>query len=317
MTESEISVKASAYKKIRFWAAGYFAVQGIAVVLWWLILVFAPSSRKYFGGEGTFEIWLTAFWLPDLMLIAIGSIVVAGVCFFDSRFAESTAWFVTGAVAYASIYCFSFALATDTGWLGVALMLPSMLWSGVFSFGISSFKNAMFRQSKPARTSWILTKTLLQIIIVWGLILFVIPPFIVRLEEKIGFDNFYFPYQKIAAVIFFVSISLLGLSSAYTMSKIGRGTPLPLDSASQLVVAGVYKYVRNPMAISGIGQGLAVALWHGSLFVAIYALMGGAIWQLVFRPLEEGDLQLRFGEEYEKYRKNVSCWIPRIKPYKP
>jgi protein-S-isoprenylcysteine O-methyltransferase Ste14 len=292
-------------------------VQGIAVVLWWLILVYAPATRKHFGGVGAYEITLLAFWLPDLLLIAIGSTAAAILCFVNHKIAPLVSWLVTGAVTYASLYCLSFSAATDSGWLGVALMFPSMLWSGVFSFGISSIEKDIFRQSKPAQTGWILAKTLIQIVIVWGLILFVIPPFIVSLEDKIGIARLSFPFQKPFAALLFAAISLLGLSSAYTMSKIGRGTPLPLDAASRLVIVGTYKYVRNPMAISGIGQGLAVALWHGSAFVAIYALMGGAIWQLVFRPLEETDLQERFGEDYEKYRRAVRCWIPNLKPFKP
>ena len=60
-------------------------------------------------------------------------------------------------------------------------------------------------------------------------------------------------------VVLFVVFSSIGVWSAVVMSRIGKGTPLPLDHASDLVVVGPYKYVRNPMAVSGIGQGLAVA----------------------------------------------------------
>jgi protein-S-isoprenylcysteine O-methyltransferase Ste14 len=78
---------------------------------------------------------------------------------------------------------------------------------------------------------------------------------------------------------------------------------------------GIYSFVRNPMAISGIGQGLAVGLFLGSPLVLLYALMGGAIWQMIFRPLEEDDLLKNFGADYEEYQKNVRCWIPRLRPY--
>ena len=30
---------------------------------------------------------------------------------------------------------------------------------------------------------------------------------------------------------------------------------------------------------------------------------------------EEKKLELRFGNSYTEYKKNVSAWIPRIKPY--
>ena len=99
------------------------------------------------------------------------------------------------------------------------------------------------------------------------------------------------------------------------MSKFGRGTPLPLDHAQHLVIQGPYKYVRNPMAVSGIGQGLAVALILGSPLTVLYALMGSLIWQLIFRPLEDDDLEARFGTAFREYRKNVRCWIPRLDPY--
>jgi protein-S-isoprenylcysteine O-methyltransferase Ste14 len=173
----------------------------------------------------------------------------------------------------------------------------------------------MFREEKTTRTNWILTKTFVQIIIVWSVVLVVFPSLILHLEDKLGVPRFGFPFQTTLAIALFAGISLIGVSSAVTMSKLGKGTPLPLDSARHLVVSGTYAFVRNPMAISGVGQGLAVGLYLGSPLVLIYSLMGGLIWQLIFRPLEEANLRERFGAEYEDYRRNVRCWIPRAKAY--
>jgi len=69
------------------------------------------------------------------------------------------------------------------------------------------------------------------------------------------------------------------------------------------------------MAVSGIGQCLAVALFLGSPLTVVYAFMGSFIWQLIFRPLEEDDLEVRFGTVFRKYMENVRCWIPHLKPY--
>lgn len=300
---------------IRQSAVIYFSLQGAAVILWWILLSSFPASRSYFQ-IGDSETVLLAFWLPDLLLLAIGSLIVSAFCYSDSKFLGLALWFVVGAISYATFYCLAFALMTDTGWLGVTLMLPATLWSGVFALGLSpEFNELMFRRSKDAKTGWILTKTFIQIVIVWSLILFIIPVFIVRLETKLGISQFAFPMQKTISAILFCAISLVGVAGAYTMARIGRGTPLPLDSARKLVVSGIYSYVRNPMAISGIGQGLAVGLFLGSPLVLIYALIGGFVWQLIFRPLEEADLLKNFGAAYEEYRGNVQCWIPRFKPY--
>ena len=299
-------------KKIRLSASIYFALQGAAVVAWWILLFSVPASRKFFQ-MGDSETILLAFWLPDLFLLGTGSLIVSAFCWFDNKFLQIALWFVVGTIAYATFYCLAFAMMTDSGWLGVVLMFPAMIWSGNFAIGLSpTFKELMFRNSVEAKTSWILAKTFTQIIIVWGLILFVFPALIVRLEIKLGIAQFTFPMQKIISAILFCAISFVGVSGAISMAKIGRGTPLPLDSATKLVVAGIYAFVRNPMAISGIGQGLAVGLFLGSPLVLLYALMGGLIWQMIFRPLEEDDLQKRFGADYENYRKSVRCWIPRL-----
>jgi protein-S-isoprenylcysteine O-methyltransferase Ste14 len=302
--------------KVRHSAGIYFAFQAVAVAIWWLVLLFIPSSRIYFQmGSDSSNATLLAFWLPDLFLLAAGSAIAGALCFLNSKLLPLAMWFVCGTIAYATFYCLAFALLTDTGWLGVTMMMPATLWSGVFSLALSPVE--MFRQAKPAKTNWILIKTTTQIVVVWTLILFIFPSFIIQLEDKLGISRFTFPLQKLLAVIFFIGISLLGLSSAYLMSKIGKGTPLPLDAARNLVIQGAYAYVRNPMAISGVGQGLAVGLYLGSPLVLLYALMGGLIWQLVFRPLEEADLVAHFGVDYEKYRGAVRCWIPLLKPFKP
>ncbi len=300
---------------IRNSACLYFAFQGFAVLLWWLLLLFVPASRVWFQ-MGDSPTVLLAFWLPDLFLLAAGSFVASLFCVLQSELEVVALWFVCGTISYATLYCLAFALMTDTGWLGVTLMFPAMIWSGNFAIALSpTTKQFMFRHSNEATTSWILLKTLTQIIVVWTLILVVFPLLIVRLETKLGIPQFAFPFQQMLAVILFPFVSLIGLSGSYAMAKIGRGTPLPLDMASKLVVSGVYGFVRNPMAISGIGQGLLVGLFLGSPLVLLYALMGAFIWQLIFRPLEEDNLLKRFGEDYESYRREVKCWIPRFNPY--
>jgi protein-S-isoprenylcysteine O-methyltransferase Ste14 len=301
--------------KIRRSASVYFALQGLAVIAWWSLLFFVPASRKFFQMGASEEI-LLAFWLPDLALLAAGSLVISAFCLSDNKFLSPALWLVAGAFSYTALYSLAFALLTDSGWLGVTLMFPAMIMSGNFAVGLTpAFTALMFRRSAEAKTGWILTKTFTQIVVVWTLILFVFPFFIVELETKLGLPQFTFPLQKPFAVILFCALSSFGVAGAYTMAKIGRGTPLPMDTASKLVVAGIYSFVRNPMAISGIGQGLAVGIFLGSPLVMLYALMGAFIWQLIFRPLEEDDLAKSFGADYENYRTNVRCWIPRLKSY--
>ncbi len=291
-------------------AAIYYAIQGVAVIAWWIVLFAVPTSRKYFILEQKSEFSLLAFWLADLSFLGLGSLAAAWLCFRRHEYSQIVAWFVTGAVSYAAIYCFAFAMITDYGWLGVTLMLPAMIWSGVFAVGMT-FEKTMFRKAAETSTNWILVKTFTQIAVVWSIILVVFPYLITMVEDKLGITRLSFPFQRPLSAILFVALSSLGIYSSYVMSRIGKGTPLPLDHAKELVILGPYAWVRNPMALSGIGQGLAVALFLGSPLVAFYALMGSAIWQFIFRPLEEDDLAERFGGPYEEYKNAVKCWIPR------
>lgn len=301
-------------KSVRQAAAAYFFLQGIAVMAWWAFLFLAPAYRVYFTLQPGSDESLMAFWLADLTFLGLGSLATAWLCFISSESRRIASWFVTGAVGYAAIYCFAFAWITDHGWLGGCLMFPAMIWSGVWAVGMS-FEGTIFRPAARSSSRWIVLKTFAQIVVVWSIILGLFPYLITVLEDKLGIARLVFPLQRPVAAAIFIAISSLGIWAAYVMAVAGQGTPLPLDHAVKLVVRGPYAFVRNPMAVSGIGQGLAVALFFGSPLVAAYALMGSFIWQFVFRPLEEDDLARRFGHLYEHYRGNVRCWIPRSRAY--
>lgn len=302
-------------EKVRKAAAAYYLIQGLVVMGWWGLLITRPDTRRWFALESSSLTTLWAFWLPDLLIIGPVSLLAAILISLRNRYATSAMWLVTGGVTYATLYTLAIVMMTDHGWPGVVLMLPATLWSGVFATALT-VERAMFREAKSSSTRYILLKTFTQIIVVWSIILVVIPFVITVFEDKLTIVRLSFEGQRTLALVVFALTSIPGVWSAVLMSQIGKGTPLPLDHATKLVIAGPYRYIRNPMALSGIGQGLAVALFLGSPLVAVYALIGSAIWQLIFRPLEEEDLARRFGREFDNYRAAVRCWIPRLKPYR-
>ena len=81
------------------------------------------------------------------------------------------------------------------------------------------------------------------------------------------------------------------------------------------MVAGPYRYVRNPMitAILVILAGEAILL--GSAPIAIWAAVFFAINAIYFPLSEEPGLRRRFGDEYDEYARNVPRWIPRLRPW--
>jgi protein-S-isoprenylcysteine O-methyltransferase Ste14 len=94
-------------------------------------------------------------------------------------------------------------------------------------------------------------------------------------------------------------------------ARIGRGTLAPVDPPKELVVRGLYRYVRNPM-YAGV---LCVLLGEAALFQSVALLTYTAVWFLFVNLFvilyEEPALRARFGASYEQYRRSVGRWIPR------
>jgi protein-S-isoprenylcysteine O-methyltransferase Ste14 len=94
-------------------------------------------------------------------------------------------------------------------------------------------------------------------------------------------------------------------------ARVGRGTLAPWDPTRRLVIVGPYRHVRNPM-ITGVGSMLAgEMLYFHSARIGAWLLLFVAINHAYFLLLEEPGLEVRFGEEYERYRLNVPRWLPR------
>ncbi|HEY0866578.1 MAG TPA: isoprenylcysteine carboxylmethyltransferase family protein [Fimbriimonas sp.] len=168
----------------------------------------------------------------------------------------------------------------------------------------------------PSRTDRVVlnvAKTLLQIAVFWSFFLWLVPSLLVRIEKRMEMPTF--APQPIAGWILFASMGCLGLCSGMIFAFRGGGTPLPMDTTTRFLVLGPYRYVRNPMAIAGTMQGVAVGIVLGSSWVVVYAILGMLAWHLIARPWEEADLAERFGDPYLRYRSRVRCWIPRLSPY--
>ena len=178
---------------------------------------------------------------------------------------------------------------------------------------LASLIPARPRVAQPASRALNTAKTAVQIAVMWSVLLAAVPLTLARAEEALGVARLP-PWPLLGAGLFGV-MSLLGLATANVLVRDGCGTPLPLDTARDLVVSGPYRFVRNPMAVFGFGQGFAVGVWLGSPAVLIYTAVGMAVWQWLARPWEEADLEARFGAPYRRYKAAVPCWIPRLTPY--
>ncbi len=110
-----------------------------------------------------------------------------------------------------------------------------------------------------------------------------------------------------------VGISLLA-TCIWEFARSGRGTLSPLDAPRELVVRGLYRYVRNPMYLSVTTILIGELMLTGSRALLVYL----ASWFLAVNVFvigyEEPTLRRRFGASYARYTRQVGRWIPRRPP---
>ena len=110
---------------------------------------------------------------------------------------------------------------------------------------------------------------------------------------------------------------MLATWTARLFLTLGRGTPAPWAPPRNLVVAGPYRHVRNPMITGVLLMLAAESLLFGSWPIVGWMLVFFLIHGVYLARMEEPGLERRFGEDYRRYKANVPRWIPRASPWDP
>ena len=157
----------------------------------------------------------------------------------------------------------------------------------------------------------------------FSLILPIIVTVLIPLLAILSFNNHLLAFNSaISGAILAIGTFLIVLGLGFVIYtnqaffRIGKGTLAPWDPPKKLVVAGAYRYVRNPM-ISGV---LMIVLGETLIFASIELFILFILFFIVnhiyFVYSEEPGLIKRFGNDYDIYKKNVPRWIPRLTPWK-
>lgn len=83
-------------------------------------------------------------------------------------------------------------------------------------------------------------------------------------------------------------------------------------SPPHLVIAGPYKFSRNPMYVSGLLTWLGWTVYYGSLAVFIAFVLLWFMFAYRVIPQEERQLEMLFDDEYLEYKRSVRRWIGRF-----
>jgi protein-S-isoprenylcysteine O-methyltransferase Ste14 len=118
------------------------------------------------------------------------------------------------------------------------------------------------------------------------------------------------PLQAAGAVLVITGVAILVHAFARFVLE-GVGTPAPVAPTRQLVVGGLYRYVRNPMylAVAATIVGQAMVLDRPGLLVYAAAFLMAVV--AFVRGYEEPTLAARYGDQYDSYRRAVPGWWPR------
>src|SRR5438094_5217364 len=104
---------------------------------------------------------------------------------------------------------------------------------------------------------------------------------------------------QILAMLIIVAGAALAIASILTFALVGKGTPAPFDPPRRLVVAGPYRWVRNPMYIGAGLVLLGAALYYNSTALAIYAVVFLVVTHLFVMLFEEPHLRRVVGSSYD------------------
>lgn len=96
----------------------------------------------------------------------------------------------------------------------------------------------------------------------------------------------------------------------------GKGTLAPWDPPKQLVVVGLYRWVRNPMYLGVLLLVLGWALTLVSPFLAGYAVLLAVGFHARVVMHEEPWLDTQFGQQWRIYKAAVPRWMPRLRQSK-
>ena len=276
-----------------------YLFQATIILTWWIGMFFSSEFQSAFEYPGMNTIAFDSVMIPDILVIVILSIIRAYSSFTILEYV------ILGGVAFGTFYCISLTFATNGGYLPTVLMMLALCYNLFLIYA-----QGTFRQAETSNIYLNSFKTLIQILCIWSITLILLPYLIeVSFGRTMDFSK---GMMLSVGIILLIIFSIIGVASSIAIVKEGQGTPLPMDQTNRLVTTGPYKYIRNPMAVAGIGQGISISIMLNSWPILAYSLLGGILWHFVVKPVEEKDMEGRFGDEYINYKGKTTCWLPKF-----
>jgi protein-S-isoprenylcysteine O-methyltransferase Ste14 len=149
-----------------------------------------------------------------------------------------------------------------------------------------------------------------------SLILIIIP--LLLLVASYGIEEYVLSHRfRILQII----VALLSLAigffllvwSVLSLVRTGKGTPVPIAPSQKLIVDGPYRICRNPMLLGILAYFLGVGTILDSITIGLIMFFLSLIIGTCYSKfIEEKELRMRFGQEYEEYKEKTPFLVPRF-----
>ena len=137
-------------------------------------------------------------------------------------------------------------------------------------------------------------------------------------DMQILVDIFTFPADIIPQPYNLVGILLIPIGmlfiiwANYTLlhiGKIGLRNREPMQRPSNLVLAGPFRFTRNPIYLGNLLMLLGLVIVWSSVVTAFFLILLYIIFRYVFIKKEEVILEEEFGDAYRDFKNRVRRWI--------
>jgi protein-S-isoprenylcysteine O-methyltransferase Ste14 len=159
-------------------------------------------------------------------------------------------------------------------------------------------------------SAWLAVRSLVWALLLPGLVVGYLPwRFFGLAEARLDLRD---PLHLVGLLVIALGVALLG-ACIWGFAHYGRGTLAPMDAPRELVVRGLYRYVRNPMYLSVATILLGELLLTRSLPLLAFAASWFLIVNLFVIGYEEPTLHRRFGDSYQRYSESAGRWLPSVR----
>ncbi|MBN2459622.1 isoprenylcysteine carboxylmethyltransferase family protein [Candidatus Woesearchaeota archaeon] len=144
----------------------------------------------------------------------------------------------------------------------------------------------------------------------------IMPPtyFMALLLLSVAF-HFIFPIFKLVSSpynyigILFIAFGIVLNLWADSLFKKKQTTVKPHEMPNSLIDYGPFKISRHPMYLGMLSIIFGAAFFLGSISSLVFSILFVIIAESLFIPMEEKNLEKRFGKRYAGYKRRVRRWI--------